>query len=256
MNWTKPILIAACLAVLAGCSHIKPILNQDGEEMIDIYRGAMADDEDVDARLNALEAQENEAENSKRNKKASKKQRRLKRRSRAMRRLDGEDAAKGQYVIGPNGIPLRFQCGVGGRIQDTPCGPSYGFPRIIERKATTKSKRGLKGAGILPPSADELAALHAEAERRARKAIPAKAAAPKTAEKPKKSKATLYEDFTISADNALKQLFPRLPNPDIVVYVTPHLATHNRVPVPGYTTAFPLYDEVHYAMPGEAVPHE
>lgn len=63
----------------------------------------------------------------------------------------------------------------------------------------------------------------------------------------------LYCGYSRTPDNEIQQLFPRLANPDIIVYVTPHLATHNKVPVPGYTTAFPLYDEVHYAMPGEQV---
>ena len=31
----------------------------------------------------------------------------------------------------------------------------------------------------------------------------------------------------------------------------PHLATGERVPVPGYTTAVPLYERVEYALPGE-----
>ena len=31
----------------------------------------------------------------------------------------------------------------------------------------------------------------------------------------------------------------------------PHLATEERVPVPGYTTAVPLYERVEYALPGE-----
>ena len=31
----------------------------------------------------------------------------------------------------------------------------------------------------------------------------------------------------------------------------PHLATDARVPVPGYTTAVPLYERVEYALPGE-----
>jgi conjugative transfer region lipoprotein (TIGR03751 family) len=44
--------------------------------------------------------------------------------------------------------------------------------------------------------------------------------------------------------------FARLPNPDLVMYVTPHLSA-SRTPVPGYTTVFPLYETVEYAMPGE-----
>lgn len=52
---------------------------------------------------------------------------------------------------------------------------------------------------------------------------------------------------------ALNQQFPRLPNPDLVMYVFPHLAGEEAVPVPGYSTVFPLYRHVPYALPGERV---
>ena len=58
--------------------------------------------------------------------------------------------------------------------------------------------------------------------------------------------------YARSAANELELLFPRLPNPDIYIHVPPHLATDERVPVPGYTTAVPLYERVEYALPGEA----
>lgn len=45
--------------------------------------------------------------------------------------------------------------------------------------------------------------------------------------------------------------FARLPNPDLVMYVTPHLSANGRYPVPGYSTVFPMYESVEYAMPGE-----
>ena len=57
--------------------------------------------------------------------------------------------------------------------------------------------------------------------------------------------------YARTAANELELLFPRLPNPDIYIHVLPHLATGERVPVPGYTTAVPLYERVEYAMPGE-----
>ena len=57
--------------------------------------------------------------------------------------------------------------------------------------------------------------------------------------------------YTRTAANELELLFPRLPNPDIYIHVLPHLATDQRVPVPGYTTAVPLYERVEYALPGE-----
>ena len=48
----------------------------------------------------------------------------------------------------------------------------------------------------------------------------------------------------------LQQTFPKLPNPELVVYVTPHLTSGGR-PVPGYSTVFPMYKETQYALPGE-----
>jgi len=57
--------------------------------------------------------------------------------------------------------------------------------------------------------------------------------------------------YTRTAANELELLFPRVPNPDIYIYVYPHLASAERVPVPGYTTAVPLYERVEYALPGE-----
>jgi conjugative transfer region lipoprotein (TIGR03751 family) len=58
--------------------------------------------------------------------------------------------------------------------------------------------------------------------------------------------------YTRTAANEIHRLFHRLPNPDLVMYVFPHLAgTDDPVPVPGYTTVFPLYQRVQYAMPGE-----
>ena len=61
--------------------------------------------------------------------------------------------------------------------------------------------------------------------------------------------------YTRDAFNELDAHFPRLPNPTLVMYVFPHLAGAERVPVPGYATTFPLYRQVEYALPGE-VPGE
>ena len=62
--------------------------------------------------------------------------------------------------------------------------------------------------------------------------------------------ATLY-GYTREAFNEIDVLFPRLPNPTLVMYVFPHLAGEAHAPVPGYTTAFPMYEQVEYALPGE-----
>lgn len=57
--------------------------------------------------------------------------------------------------------------------------------------------------------------------------------------------------YTRTAANEIYRQFYRLPNPDLVMYVFPHLAGSDPVPVPGYTTVFPLYQRVQYAMPGD-----
>ncbi len=59
--------------------------------------------------------------------------------------------------------------------------------------------------------------------------------------------------YTREASNELDITFARLPNPTLVLYVYPHLAGAQRTPVPGYTTTFPLYERVEYALPGEVV---
>ncbi|MEM9257496.1 MAG: TIGR03751 family conjugal transfer lipoprotein [Pseudomonadota bacterium] len=62
-----------------------------------------------------------------------------------------------------------------------------------------------------------------------------------------------YAAYTRTAQNEIDNLFPRLDNPDIVIYVYPHLATRTRAPIPGYTTVIPLYNQVEYRLPGEAL---
>ncbi len=59
------------------------------------------------------------------------------------------------------------------------------------------------------------------------------------------------EGYSRTAHNELNTRFPRLPNPTLVMYIYPHLAGTERVPVPGYATTFPLYERVEYALPGE-----
>ena len=59
------------------------------------------------------------------------------------------------------------------------------------------------------------------------------------------------QGYTREAFNEIDVLFPRLPNPTLVMYVFPHLAGETQAPVPGYATAFPMYEQVEYALPGE-----
>lgn len=57
--------------------------------------------------------------------------------------------------------------------------------------------------------------------------------------------------YTREVHTEIENLFPRLPNPPLVMYVFPHL-TGTGHPVPGYATSFPMYDKTEYALPGEA----
>jgi len=58
------------------------------------------------------------------------------------------------------------------------------------------------------------------------------------------------DGFTREVDSEIQVLFPRLPNPGLVMYVFPHLSAKGH-PIPGYGTSFPMYETVEYALPGE-----
>jgi conjugative transfer region lipoprotein (TIGR03751 family) len=62
-----------------------------------------------------------------------------------------------------------------------------------------------------------------------------------------------YRAYSVSKFSGKKQLFKPLPNPEIAMYVYPHLVQNidGAQPVPGYTTAFFLYKENHFALPSE-----
>lgn len=62
--------------------------------------------------------------------------------------------------------------------------------------------------------------------------------------------ADLY-GYTRAMSNEIDALFPRLPNPTLVLYVFPHLTGPAGNPVPGYATSLPMYETVEYALPGE-----
>ena len=65
------------------------------------------------------------------------------------------------------------------------------------------------------------------------------------------NRATDLKGYSREAYNETQLIFQRLPNPDLVMYVFPHLSGTEGNPIPGYSTAFPFYDTVHYALPGE-----
>ncbi len=57
--------------------------------------------------------------------------------------------------------------------------------------------------------------------------------------------------YTRTAENEIQQIFPRLKNKTLIMYIFPHLTKRERNPVPGYSTAFTLYKQTEYALPGE-----
>lgn len=61
-----------------------------------------------------------------------------------------------------------------------------------------------------------------------------------------KALARRQSDYARDSVRETHNLFKRLLNPDVVLYVLPHRA--GQLPVPGYTTVFPLYERVHYQM--------
>jgi len=59
--------------------------------------------------------------------------------------------------------------------------------------------------------------------------------------------------YTRDVSNEINLKFPKLPNPELVMYIFPHMTSKGR-PVPGYSTSFMMYEKDEYAMPGEIAP--
>jgi len=51
----------------------------------------------------------------------------------------------------------------------------------------------------------------------------------------------------------LDHLYPRLPNPDLFMYVRPHAVGVTGAPVPAYITRVSMYERQPYALPGETL---
>lgn len=47
--------------------------------------------------------------------------------------------------------------------------------------------------------------------------------------------------------------FRKLSNPELTMYVFPHLAGKEALPIPGYSTVFNAYTNDHYALPNEMI---
>ena len=49
----------------------------------------------------------------------------------------------------------------------------------------------------------------------------------------------------------VKQLYPKLPNPEVFMYVKPHPTGQSGAVIPGYYTRFSMYERDYYALPTE-----
>lgn len=56
---------------------------------------------------------------------------------------------------------------------------------------------------------------------------------------------------TRTPSNEIDVLFPQLPNPTLVMYIFPHFAGQEQLPVPGYATSFSLFERTVFALPSE-----
>lgn len=56
---------------------------------------------------------------------------------------------------------------------------------------------------------------------------------------------------TTLPSNVTSTPFHKVPNPELKMYVYPHLAGKDELPVPGYYTAFNAYTQDHYVLPNE-----
>jgi len=45
--------------------------------------------------------------------------------------------------------------------------------------------------------------------------------------------------------------FHKLPNPELQLYIYPHFAGNDQIPIPGYYTEFNVYEKTHYALIAE-----
>lgn len=66
-----------------------------------------------------------------------------------------------------------------------------------------------------------------------------------------KEKARL--DAKIHVASKAPNEFQKIPNPELHMYVYPHLAGHDEIPIPGYATVFNVYTRDHYVLSSEPI---
>ena len=96
----------------------------------------------------------------------------------------------------------------------------------------------------LPESTSSMAEIYDGVDRSAARPLAL------SAERPLSGGGADLSNYTRSAATELTTRFPRVPNPTLVMFVFPHIVGGD-MPVPGYVTTFPLWDNAPYALPGE-----
>jgi len=69
----------------------------------------------------------------------------------------------------------------------------------------------------------------------------------------RKSANTIHQDAITATPKIKNNAFQKIPNPELNLYIYPHLAGQSEVPIPGYYTAFNAYEKDHYLLPQETV---
>lgn len=59
------------------------------------------------------------------------------------------------------------------------------------------------------------------------------------------------EISTMNEKRMTENSFQQIPNPELKMYVYPHLSGNEEIPIPGYQTQFKAYTRDHYALPSE-----
>ena len=59
-------------------------------------------------------------------------------------------------------------------------------------------------------------------------------------------------NFMLDKNNQIKSLFKTLENPDIIIFVYPHISKGG-LPIPAYTTQIKLFNIENYALPNEKI---
>lgn len=66
-------------------------------------------------------------------------------------------------------------------------------------------------------------------------------------------KQNIIKPVQVTIQKQPDRTFHKLPNPELKMYVYPHLAGNDGVPIPGYFTEFNAYTHDHYELPSETI---